>query len=161
MIIYAIYYILTAKNLILKAFFSLVSILSLITLFITSLGKLIWEQLFSVIDSILSGAIFSDIRVEIIIKGIRSLEQSFWFGHGAGTSEYVIEKSSTKYVTTSAPHNLLLELGVEYGLVGAILLIFFFLFYLINFTTIENYVVLIEMHYLTTLLQCWGLWYFR
>lgn len=127
-IIYAIYYILTAKNLILKAFFSLVSILSLITLFITSLGKLIWEQLFSVIDSILSGAIFSDIRVEIIIKGIRSLEQSFWFGHGAGTSEYVIEKSYTKYVTTSAPHNLLLELGVEYGLVGAILLIFFFLF---------------------------------
>lgn len=130
-ILYAVFYIFTAKNLIVKIFSVLVTLLSVIVLFITSFGRLIWEQLYSVIDSVLSGAILSDIRVEIIIKGLRSLEQSYWFGHGAGTSEYVIEKSSTRYTTTSAPHNLLLEISVDYGILGAILLLFFlaYLFY--------------------------------
>lgn len=55
------------------------------------------------------------IRRNVWSEGLRFLEESYFFGVGAGGYEYHMLKSP-KYETISNPHNLFLEIAVQYGI---------------------------------------------
>ncbi|GGF60968.1 O-antigen ligase family protein [Wenyingzhuangia marina] len=94
------------------------------TLFFITLVTYYYDEIFFMITYRLDHQGFEDgIRTQIIQSGLMSLENSMFMGVGAGNFQANMEENYDLVI--NAPHNLFLEIGVQYGLL--ILMGFFFL----------------------------------
>lgn len=100
-----------------KSFRTLIGII-IVVIYVISMYA---DKIFGVVLARFSEQGFNDDgRTEIFSFGIKSLFETYFFGVGAGNFKHTMDK--VYHLELTSPHNLLLEIAVQYGLV--ILLLF-------------------------------------